>query len=139
MYVGVSFWTIHSVALVSLFIFALMLYCPNYCSTKMRLAIWWVSPPAFFFKTAMAAFCTLYFHMNFRIICQFLQKKKKPTTVIFYWDCIEFINQFGKNRHICNIESFNYRTWYISPLIYVLFNFSWQFLRFFGIENLHVY
>ena len=58
-----------------------------------------VSPPGlFFFKIVMTTLCTSYFHMNFRITYQFLQKPYRQ----FDWDCIEFINTFGKNWHIYN-------------------------------------
>ena len=49
---------------------------------------------------------------------------QKRSSENFHWNCIDFIDQFGVNCHLNNIESTSLWAWCISPFIKVAFNFS---------------
>jgi hypothetical protein len=46
---------------------------------------------------------------------------------LHFWSCFDSVNQFGKNL-LVTIESSNSRAHFNSPLIYICFNFSQQWL-----------
>lgn len=74
------------------------------------------------------------FHVSMWILG--LSVNKKKMYIDFDWDCIEFVSRFGKNW---KIDSLNCWIWYISPFPHTLFNFFWQFLWLFNVEDLHIY
>lgn len=72
-------------------------------------------------RVVLTVLGNLYLHTNV-IISFFLQK----CLLKFGWDYSEYINQFGDNWHLNDMESSDPYIKYISPFILDFFNFSQQ-------------
>ena len=79
-------------------------------------------PPAPFFFLAIQGL--LYFHTN----CENFQFCCAKYHWQFERDCLESVNYFGQYSHFHNIDSSNPRTWYISPPVCAVLDFSCQYL-----------